>query len=475
MGLLRDWTFVEEATRIPALSELVREALIRAMFVRDDRALPAGIVGALSQSPSVTVKVKDDVEVRKLVRVLNGEESTMSLGLSAEDFHYFRKQVGIGRDREIGLAAEPRDLLAYDWIVPEQGGVLLDFGAYAAVEFAEGGHRALAQVGMTWKALYDEALAKGHFLPFVPAVPLDFALGDGLWGDAPFTSFAGDFGAYVLGLRTINAYGERARVGFEDVSVEGSGYDLLHAILPYATEFFMPVSVGVRLAARPAARKTLSYTFDDPGKLSAAVDKLTRSGRTVAWAQVADALGGSALRPGGAAPFTLQVSVPASDPAGLAAREKGLDATLTGFAGKADLPDPYDVPADAYRKTAARVARGLFVGEVRLPARALGDLQGKVQGIAGQAGVKAGLLASLRADGTASAFPFFEAQKDRVRVYELSKGVHRVAKTVPAAAFVSRLAHLWEDSADYRVRMDHLRRLKLEIDAAHVLEPLAHP
>src|SRR3989304_696205 len=150
--------------------------------------------------------------------------------------------------------------------------------------------------------------------------------------------------------------------------------------------------------------------------------------------------GRSARGPGAAAPFTLQVSVPASDPAGLAAREKGLDATLAGFAGKADLPDPYDVPADAYRKTAARVARGLFVGEVRLPARALGDLQGKVQGIAGQAGVKAGLLASLRADGTASAFPFFEAQKDRVRVYELSKGVHRVAKTVPAAAFVSRLA-----------------------------------
>src|SRR3989304_4501286 len=71
---------------------------------------------------------------------------------------------------------------------------------------------------------------------------------------------------------------------------------------PPAREFFRPVPVGGPPAARPAARKTLSYTFDDPGKLSAAVDKLTRSGRTVAWAQVADALGGSGLRPPGPGP-----------------------------------------------------------------------------------------------------------------------------------------------------------------------------
>ncbi|MFA5897134.1 MAG: hypothetical protein WC985_09580, partial [Thermoplasmata archaeon] len=136
MGLLRDWNYVESAVRIPALSEMIREALIRALFVRNDRVLPRQIIAALTRTPAVTVKVKDDGEVRKLVNVLNGEESTVSLGLRAEDYNYFRTQLGVGKDREIGLTVRPKTLMTYDWIVPEQRGVQLDFSAYASVEFS---------------------------------------------------------------------------------------------------------------------------------------------------------------------------------------------------------------------------------------------------------------------------------------------------------------------------------------------------
>ncbi len=117
MGLLRDWHYIEKAVEIPALSELIRDALIRALFVRDDRVLPTDLIADLSRVPPVTVKVKDDGEVRKLVRVLNGQESTLSLGLSAEDYHYFRTQLGVGRTREFGVVPRPRILLTYDWIV----------------------------------------------------------------------------------------------------------------------------------------------------------------------------------------------------------------------------------------------------------------------------------------------------------------------------------------------------------------------
>ncbi len=116
MGLLRDWHYIEKAVQIPALSEVIREALIRALFVRDDRVLPRDLIGDLNRVPPVTVKVKDDGEVRKLVRVLNGQESTVSLGLSAEDYHYFRTQLGVGRTREFGAVMKPRILLTYDWI-----------------------------------------------------------------------------------------------------------------------------------------------------------------------------------------------------------------------------------------------------------------------------------------------------------------------------------------------------------------------
>src|SRR5438552_1705647 len=108
VGLLKDWNYVEQAVRIPALAELIREALIRALFVRDDRVLPASIIGDLNRLPAVTVKVREDGEVRKLIRVLNGEESTVSLGLNAEDYHFFRTQLGVGRTREFGLTQRAR-------------------------------------------------------------------------------------------------------------------------------------------------------------------------------------------------------------------------------------------------------------------------------------------------------------------------------------------------------------------------------
>src|SRR5205823_5490196 len=205
VGLLKDWNYVEQAVRIPALAEVIREALIRALFVRDDRVLPASIIGDLNRLPPVTVKVKED------------------------------------------------------------------------------GHRAIAQVGALWKRLYDDALAAGHLVPFVPTVPLDFAVGDAVYGDAPFGSFRGGFASYVNALRTISPYGHRARIGFEEVANNGTAYDLLHASIPLAGEFFVPVAIALRLEAKPGARKTLTYAFDDPAKVSIALDKLSRAGPGIQW------------------------------------------------------------------------------------------------------------------------------------------------------------------------------------------------
>jgi hypothetical protein len=476
MGLLRDWNYVEKAVQIPALSEMIREALIRALFVRDDRVLPADLIADLNRVPRVTVKVKDDGEVRKLILVLNGQESTVSLGLSAEDYHYFRTQLGVGRTREFGLIPRPRVLLTYDWIVPEQRGVQLDFSAYTAIEFAEDGHRAIAQVGATWKQLYDDAISKGHAVPFVPTVPLDFALGDGLFGDAPFTSFRGDFGTYVNALRTISPYGQRARIGFEEVANNGTAYDLLHATLPLAAEFFVPVEVAVRLETKPAVRKTLSYSFEDGAKLSAALDKLSRVGSGIGWVHITDAVAGKTLRPTAAAEaFTVQISLTGTA-TGLAAKEKALDGTMAGFKSKgAEASSPFDVPAAAYRKTAEAVGRSVFVGELRVPARLLGDFIGKVRAFGDQSASKAGVYASLRDTGIASVFPSFAAPKDRVKVYDLSKGVRAIAANTPGAAFTSRLAHLWEEEPGFLRRMALLRSLKLEIDTAHVAQPLVTP
>ncbi len=476
MGLMRDWNYIEAATEIPALSEMIREALIHALFVRNDRVLPREIIGDLTRAPAVTVKVKDDADLRKLVQVLNGSESTLNLGLPAEDYNYFRTQLGVGKDREIGLTVRPRTLLTYDWLVPEQRGVQVDFSGYAGLTFAEKGHAAIAQVGLTWKRLYDEAAAKGHLLPFVPTVPLDFAVGDGVFGDAPLASYDGEFSAYVNALRTVSAYGHRTRIGFEESSNNGTGYDVLHATLPIALEYSVPVEVALRLAPRPPARKTLTYTFDDPAKLSAALDKLPRTGARFPWVHIADAVGATVLRPGIVAdPFTVQVAL-AGTASGLPAREKSLDAALAGFKVKsAEVPNPFDSAAADYDKTAKRAERSLFVGEVRLPAASAGDLANRLTSLGQQVAAKAGFYASLRASGTLSAFPFFDAPKDRTHTYDLSKGVSRAVEKMPGAVFVSRLAHLWNEDPAYLERMRLLREIKLRFDSAHVLEPLVRP
>jgi FAD/FMN-containing dehydrogenase len=455
---------------------MIREALIRALFVRNDRVLPREIIADLTTSPRVTVKVKDDAEVRKLVNVLNGQESTVSLGLAAEDYNYFRTQLGVGKDREVGLTVRPRTLLTYDWLVPEPRGVQLDFSAYADIEFDEAAHRAIAQVGAPWKRLYDGALAAGHFVPFVPTVPLDFAVGDAVWGDAPFASYDGELTSYVNALRTISAYGHRTRIGFEDVSNGGTGYDLLHALFPVAGEFTIPISIALRLAPKPAAQKTLTYSFDDGAKLAAALDKLTRTTHRVGWAHITDQVGAAALRPGipGEA-FTVQVAL-GGTPSGLAIREKGIDASLAGFKSKtADVPNPYDVPADGYAKTAKRIEQSVFVGEIRLPSAALGDLATRIKALGQQSAAKAGLFASLRSTGIVSALPSFETTKDRNHYYDLSKGVAKVAEKIPGAVFTSRLAHLWSEDSGYIQRIDILRRVKLAFDTAHVVQPLVKP
>ncbi|HII39856.1 MAG TPA: FAD-binding oxidoreductase [Thermoplasmata archaeon] len=476
MGLLRDWNYIEAATEIPALSEMIREALIHALFVRNDRVLPREIIADLTRTPAVTVKIRDDTDVRKLVQVLNGEESTLSLGLPAEDYNYFRTQLGVGKDREIGLSVRPHTLLTYEWLVPEQRGVQLDFSAYTARSFPETGHTVVAQTGAPWKALYDEALAKGHLVPTVPTVPLAFAIGDAVWGDAPLASYDGEFSAYVNALRTISAFGHRTRVGFEEASNNGTGYDILHATLPLAPEFYVPMEVALRLAPRPAATKTLTYAYDDPAKLSAALDKLPRTSLRFPWVHLADATAAAVLRPGIAPdPFTVQVCL-AGTASGMPAREKALDAALAGFKLKAgDVPNPYDLPAADYDKAAQRVERSLFVGEIRLPAASAGDLANRLKALGQQVASKVGFYASLRASGTLSAFPFFDHPKDRTHMYDLSKGVARVVEKLPGAVFVSRLGHLWNEDPAYQERMRLFRDIKLRFDSPHVLEPLVRP
>src|SRR5437899_10658691 len=137
-------------------------------------------------------------------------------------------------------------------------------------------------------------------------------------------------------------------IAFEEVANHGTAYDLLHTAIPLAGEFFIPLSAAVRLEAKAAARKTLTYGFDDPAKLSAALDRLSRFGPGVNWVHITDGVAAKILRT--ATPpeaFTVQVSLGATA-TGFVATEKALVSAMTAFKAKnIDTPTPFNVPAYA--------------------------------------------------------------------------------------------------------------------------------
>jgi FAD/FMN-containing dehydrogenase len=476
MGLLVDRAFIDAATAAPALREMIREALIEALFTRNDRVLPKEIVAVLSREPSVTVKAKSDLEVQKVVRVANGSESTVTLGLPSEEYHYMRRQLSITKDRDIGVYVRPRVVTTHPWIVPPQGGIQVDVRDLSTIEVDPKGHRALVGVGATWKALYDEAARAGRLVPFSPLLPLDYALGDALIGDAVFTSYAAPFRRYLYGVRSFASHGRRTRVGFDEVPNHGAGYDALGLLQNTMSEFVVPVAMGVALAPRPSVMKNWTYQFPDAAKLGAALGKLTASGRSCLYANVYDAAAWALLHPGATpAPFVLELGL-AGAPSVVAAREKALDTVLAGFTSKTpDTPSSYDAEARAYTRTAERISRLLVPGYVTTPLVSLADITAKLKEVSEASTAGLALFGAVRRTGTVSLAPAFDAPKEAARMYAISRQVSSKVEGIPGASYLSRLAQLWADDRMYRARLVVLRKLKEDIDSARVVEPTVVP
>lgn len=474
MGLVRDLKLVEDATEIPALREVVREALIRAMFVRDERALPKDVVRVLRRKADVVVRVKDDLEVREVVRVANGETSTVNLGRPADEFHYYRQKLGMGKDQPWGVSAKPSLLQTYDWIVPPQGGILVDLGALADVEVDGVNYAAKVGSGARWKALYDRS-ASVNMLPAVfPSVPFDAAVGDGIVGDAKFRSYRATFPSAVYDVTGLAANGLRVNCGFEYVTNAATGYNLRDLAVQFGAEFLVPTALWVRLTARPPILKNLTFAYDDPAKLSAALDKLTRSGRPYLWANLYDDRGWTLVQGGQApGPIVLEVGLGGTEPL-VAARTKALDAAVAGFTAKVDGPPvPWDGPAEAYAARSAKLQKFLFVGEVVTAAKNAGAVLERVRSLGESKGVRAGVFGNAMDTGQVYVSPYFDAAREPLRIYDLSRGVADLVRGLPDSAFDSRLAHLWNEDAHYRKRVGILHRLESGLDAPNAIEPAA--
>jgi hypothetical protein len=473
MSLFRDLRLLREATAIPALKEVVREALIRAMFVHDERALPRDLVAVLRNKADILVRVKDEVEVRQAVWVANGEESTVGMGRPADEFHYYRQRLGVAKDTPWGVSTRPSLLQTYDWIVPPQGGIQLDLGGLDSVEVDGVSFAAKVGMGAAWKTLYDRAARAGMLPAVFPSVPLDFAVGDGIVGDAHFRSYHDAFASAVYDVSGVAGNGLKVHCGFEQVPSHATGYNLRDLAVQFGAEFLVPTTLWVRLVARPPVVKDLVYAYDDTAKLAAALDKLTRTGRPYLWANLCDERAWGIVH-GGAAPgpYVLEVGV-GGNGALVAARTKALEAAVAGFTAKGETAVPWDLAADAYRARSEKLGKLLFVGEVVTAAKNAGATIDRVRGLGESKGARGGFLGNAMDTGQVYVVPYFEAAKEPLRIYDLSRGVADLVRGIGDAGFDSRLAHLWNEDAHVRRRTDLLLRLESALDAANAIEPPA--
>jgi FAD/FMN-containing dehydrogenase len=480
MTLLRDARFVRDVAELPAMGDTLRDTVVRGLFLRDERALPKEVVRVLANAPAVTVKVENEDEVRKLMRMVNGEEGTQAFGaltpglpVAPEDMHYYRRALAMQWETRLGLGGRPSAWTAYPDLVPAQGGIQLDFSRLASVEIDGVTSTAQAQCGARWKEVWDRAKARGLLLPLYPVVPLDFAIGDAVYGDARFLSHRGDLDDAVNAARAINAEGIQVTHGFTRVPNFGTAYDLRYLATAFGSDLAAVTALSLRLRPRPPLLKNVAYSFPDPASAGAAVSKILASGRELLWLNLYDERGWSLLHREPAGPVVVEAGLGARESI-LALRLKALDASAAGHTARIEVDSHLEGPAEAYAKTAASVSKMLFVGELLLTLRHLPAVVEGIRGVAGNRGLRGGFFAAVTAQGQASLFPYFEAAKELSRLHDLSRALWDLQKGFGGEVLlVSRLAHVWSTDRDLRARLAIVETIDGVIDQPGVVEPPA--
>jgi len=481
MAFLRDMRFMREVTALPAMADTLRESVVRGVFLREERAIPKDVVRVLTAAPHLTATVDNELEIRKIIRILNGEEGTQAFGplvpgmpVSPEDMHYFRRMLGVQWESRAGVGGKASLWTTTERLVPLQGGVQIDLSKLRTVEIDGVTYTAQVQSGATWKEAYERARAKGMWLSLYPVVPLDFAFGDTLYGDARLVSFRGDFDDAVNSVRVVNAEGVQVTHGFTRVPNHATAYDLRYLATMLGGDVGVVTAISVRLEARPKVVKNLAYGFADAAAMGVALEKLLSSGRRCLWINAFDDRAWAMLHPGNpAGPFVLEVGLGGRESL-VAIREKAVDALMAGNQAKAEVPSHLDAPIEAYRKTAVSVGKKLFPGELLSSPRHVPKLAVAVKEMAGSRGLRGGFFAAATAQHQVSLFPFFEAPKELPRVYDLSRALWDLAKPLGGEVqLVSPLAHFWSGDKDLARRVEILEKADAVLDQPNVLEPPA--
>jgi len=481
MALLRDQQFIKDVTALPTLAETLRDAVIKGVFLREERGLPKDVVRVLTRRPHLTARVENELEVRKVVRILSGEEGTQAFGalapgmpIAPEDLHYYRRALEVQWESRLGVSVKASTWTSVPWIVPLQGGVQLDLSKLDTVEIDGVTFTAQAQAGARWKDAYERARSKGMLLPLYPVVPLDYLIGDALYGDARFLSFRGDLDDAVNAARAVSADGVQVTHGFTRVPNHATAYDFRYLVAAFGADLAIVTALSLRLQPRPAVLKNVAYVFPDAAALGAAVEKIANSGRNLLWLNAYDDRAWGLLHRGSTlGPLVLEAGFGGRESV-VALRSKALDGLSPGNTAREEIASHLEAAPEAYAKTAQAVGKMLFVGELLATPRHVPKLIESVRAIATPRGVRSGFFAAATAQGQVSLFPFFEAAKELPRVHDLSRALWDLQKGFGGEVLLlSRLAHLWSTDKDFERRLEIVGKVDGILDQPNVIEPAA--
>ncbi|MFQ5837384.1 MAG: FAD-binding oxidoreductase [Thermoplasmata archaeon] len=456
---------MDRLRRFPGLERVPREELVKAVYLKDKRALPDDLKRLLDSITVLRIPVEDAEDISHILGVATGEVAGISLGLPADSLHYVRTRLAMMKDRELAVDWTPREDPFDGEILPQLDGFQVDLAKLKRVELDEENGVVLCGVGARWREVFETCESMGWIFPLSPILPSNPYLGDVVGGTAFLASFKGGPEAYVRNIDFLSPDGRYGESGFDLVPNNAAGYDLNSLMLVMGRHMIIPVSVTFTLLPMASTVKTSRYSVWSPEALVEAMRNLINTRVQPLRVSFGDGTG-SLLAFGREGEPTIEIVLAGTEET-LPVQQKLVDAAFKEGANKEEVEGLTHVTQSA---PGGDAPPSLLV-EFRA---SLADLQLILQDVTSWVeaqGSGFGIIGSLYQAGTVSVIPFISGQTNRgerfTRVLELAQ----IARKHSCRLRNNPTIHLLSPEANLGKRFALVRRMKERVDLPHVINP----
>ncbi len=448
---------------LPGLRTLPREKSVRAVYLRDRRALPDELKRLFDRTSVLRIPVEEPEDISRAIGVANGEIAGVNLGLQADTLHYVRTRLEMMKDRELSVEWGPKEDPFEGEILPQLDGFQLDVSGLRGVEIDGDNGVVRCEVGARWKEVFDACRTMGWIFPLFPLLPLDPYIGDIIGGTATLNSYQGDASMYVRNVDFLAPDARYGQGGFDLVPNGAAGYDLNSLMLVMGRHLFIPVSITFSLLCSVEDCKTLRYAPEDAGEMLEALRKATRTGVRPLKLVFGDDVG-SRIAFGGDG-LTVEAALHGTE-VSLPVQEKTLDSLFKEGVKK----DEIDGLVHPLGETSLRVPPSPIV-EIRTSIVDTTPLMEDLVTWRDAQVESLGLVGSLFEDGTVSLIPFSDRPISRGVRFERLLELVQIARKHRCRLRSNSTLQLLSPETERDRRFELVRRIKERVDLPNVINP----